>query len=295
MTHYLTRVIPAALLLALAAVLAGGGTAAADIEPGNIPAQTIQTAYPTQPGATYDGALQPDTGSGYHDLDYLAVTVANAGETLEFTLQNTTQGVDPSAYEWCPVYMSILDQTNNLVGGQGSGAGTVATYQDTEVFDWTFSAPGTYYLVLESNGDMPAGRPTYAVSYRIVSAGDATHGAGQPGASEPTPGHPPTAPAGPLVRSLRVLEKQHGHGIIATIGLSGQSSLVAEVLMPGVRKPIALKRVSLTAGSHELLLRLPALEWRAMKHSGLSLQLRISVRGASGASVTYERPVTVSR
>jgi hypothetical protein len=285
-----SRLFTALLTLALAGALAAAVPAHAEIEPGNIPAETIQSAYQTQPGFTYQGAFEPDTVAGYHDLDYLAFTVTNPGETLEFTVQNTTQGVDPNRYEWCPVYASILNGANILVA---NGAGTVATYQDTEVFDWTFASAGTYYLVMESNGDMPAGDPTYAVSYAVVAPGAAA-GSGTPGSAGANPGQP--APKRlPLVRSLRVLEKQHGRSVTATIRLGMRSSLMASLFLPGVSRPVTVTRASLKAGRHKLVLRLPSLDWGVVKRSGLSLALRISVRGAAGASATYARPVTLSR
>jgi hypothetical protein len=125
-------------LVAVGAVLVFAAAADAEIQPGNISAASIQTAYPIQPGTTYHGAFQPDTAT-YHDLDYLAFTVANPGETLEFTLQNTSSCTPPGSYEWCPVYASILGQSNTLVG---DGAGTIATYGDTESLDWSFSTSG---------------------------------------------------------------------------------------------------------------------------------------------------------
>jgi hypothetical protein len=239
-----------------------------------------QTAYPTQPNTTYNGAFQPDTAT-YHDLDYLAVTVANPGETLEFTLQNTTQSNGP---ESSPVYLSVLNQANTLVA---NGAGTIATYADTEWFDWTFSTPGTYYLVMESNGDEPPGNPSYAVSYRIVSGGSPSPP--NPPSSGSKPPHVP--PLAPLVRSLRVAWKQYGRTVTALLSLGQQASVRAKLTRRGSRRSIvSLTRSSLGPGSPKLALRLPASYVKALTY-GLSLKLTISVRGTSGISRTFNQTV----
>jgi hypothetical protein len=299
----------------LVASVAGAGPAAAEVEPGNIPAGTIATAYPVQQSTWYSGAFQPDQynpdGSyRYHDLDYLAFTVARAGETLEFTLQNTSTCSPPTTYEWCPVYLSLLDQTNNQVGGANSGAGTIATYGDTEAFDWTFSTPGTYYMVLEYNGDEPAGQPTYSVKFGPPpppSAGGPTGGrsgsggtyggtAGGPGSSGPNGGGFGRTAA--LVSLLRVFKQQRGSVVKATLTLGQWAKYVRVALDPaGSKKAItAIKRAPLGPGPHRYKLVLPA-RYRAMleaRHK-LSLVVQVTVRGSSGVTETFNRRVTLSR
>jgi hypothetical protein len=278
------------ILPALAAVLAGAAPASADIQPGNIRADSIQAAYATQPNTTYTGAFQPDTAT-YHDLDYLALTVQNPGETVEFTLQNTSLCTPPGNYEYCPVYLSLLNQSNTLIA---DGAGTIATYNDTEWFDWTFQTPGTYYMVMESNGDEPAGNPTYAVSYKVVSQGSQSSGApgGNPG-SNPNPNHGQPAKA-PLVRSLRVASKQHGRTVRALLRLGRRGSVHATLRLRGSpRSIVTLRRGSLGPGSHRLSLRMPASYQKALTY-GLLVNLRISVRGRSGPSRTFSEDLLVT-
>jgi hypothetical protein len=269
------------------ATMALATPAAAEIEPGNIPAEDIATAYPTQPSTWYYGAFQPDTAT-YHDLDYLAFTVASAGETVQFSLQNTTAAVDPNAYEWCPVYLSILDGSDTLVA---DGAGTIATYGDTEVFDWTFPTAGTYYMVMESNGDMPAGDPTYAVSYALVSGGgpgSSPPGSSPPGSSPPGSSPPGSSPPGSspplLVSSLLVPGRQHGHAVHATIVLA-QAAEVRAVLKRDGKVIAAARRTRLAPGTHRLALRVPSAYSRRRR---LSVVLQISVGAAS-----YTRLVTL--
>jgi hypothetical protein len=266
--------IAALTMLAFAGALPAA--AGAEIEPGNIPAETIQTAYPIQPGVTVDGTFKVDTAT-YHDLDYLAVTVAAAGETLEFTLQNTTQGINPATCdEWCPVYLSILNQSNTLVG---DGAGTVATYGDTEVLDWTFQTTGTYYLVMESDGDQPL---SYATSYEILS-GSSGGGGDQ--------GSPPSAP---LVRSLHVSGHQRGDAVRAKLRLGQPASVRARLLNAHGKTVKVFKQSSLGAGTHSITLKLPAVYRRALARlHRIKLKLAFSVSGAS-ATAGYTRSVTLS-
>ena len=286
MTHYLKRAVPAALVLAFAVT----APAAGEVGPGNIAASSIQTAYVTQPGTTYAGAFQPDTAT-YHDLDYLAFTVQNPGETVEFTLQNTSLCRPPGIYEYCPVYLSLLNQSNVLIA---DGAGTIATYNDTEWFDWTFQAPGTYYMVMESNGDEPPGNPTYAVSYKVVSPGSPSSGppGGNPGSKPPPQGR---ARKAPLVRSLRVASKQHGQTVRALLRLGRRGSVHATLKLSGSpRSIVTLRQRSLGPGSHKLSLRMPSSYGKALTY-GLLLSLRISVRGHSGQVRTFSERVLLTR
>jgi hypothetical protein len=279
---------------ASAEVLAGGGTVSAD---------TIATAYPVQQSTWYYGAFQPDQynpdGSyKYHDLDYLAFTVTSAGETLEFTLQNTSTCNPPNDFEWCPVYLTLLDQTNNQVGGSSSAAGTIATWGDTEFFDWTFSTPGTYYMVLEYNGDEPPGQPTYAVKFgpppppsSPTSGSGCKHhcGTGHPGSSGPSP------PA-PLVSRVRVLSRQTGTTVKATLTLGQWAKYVRVALLPsGSTKAIAaIRRAPLAPGTHRYKLKLTSAYQRLLKaRHKLSLVVQVTVHGASGSQETFRRRVTL--
>jgi hypothetical protein len=281
-TQYFKSVLLAALLLVLAAARAD-----ALIEPGNLGALPANP-YFTQPGVTVNGTLETNQplGPGGTPQDYLKFTVSSSGETIEFTDQNTSTGIDPhQCDQFCPVYLSLVDSSFT---GLGDGSGTVATYGDTEVFDWTFQNPGTYYMVMESDGDVNLG---YAASY-VVAGGGSAPGTGSPG---PGPSAPSRAASPPLVRSLRVLEKQRGHGVTARVRLGQRASLVARVYLTGASKPIAsLARTKLKPGPHKLVLRIRKLDWAVVSRPGLSLQLRISVRGASGGGATFTRPVTLS-
>jgi hypothetical protein len=270
------------VLLAVAvSALVGAPGASALIEPGNIGALP-GNPYPTQPGVAVQGRLftnQP-LGPGGTPQDYLKFTVMSAGETIEFTDQNKTTGVNPATCDaWCPVFLSLV---NSSFKGLGAGSGTIATYADTESFDWTFSAPGTYYMVMESDGDVNV---SYAESYRIVSGviGGCKHSC------------VPTTP--PVVRTLHVSPKQTGTRVNAyiTLGQSARSVRMALLYGKHLRSIASLTRAPLRPGRHHLKLRLPArYQHKLNAQHRLQLVVRITVRANSGASKTYNRKVTLT-
>jgi hypothetical protein len=274
------------LMAAIGGALVLAAPAGALIEPGNIGALP-GNPYPTQPGATVDGTLftnQP-LGPGGTPQDYLKLTVANPGETIEFTDQNTTTGINPNTCDqFCPVYLSLVDSSFT---GLGAGSGTIATYADTEIFDWTFPTPGTYYMVMESDGDVNL---SYAESYRIVSGGGGSGGCQQncgPGSV--------TSP--PLVRKLRVSPKQHGTTVNAyvTPGQTVRSVRVALLYRKHLKTIAAQTRGPLGTARQRFTLALTAAYRRRLKaQHKLYLVLRITVIGKSGATVTYNRYVTLT-
>lgn len=238
------------------------------------PDESVAQAFgPLQPGVTYSGAFRTQD-----DVDYLAVVVSKAGETLEFTLSNTTRPcVDPDD-QGCPVYATLMTPSDQQVGGDSSAAGTIATNNDTEVFDWTFQSPGTYYVLMESNGDLAAGSPTYTLGFNHVLSGSA-----------------------PIISSLRVPAHQHGASVKAKLVLAQAAvTLRADLLL--LRKGNTPHRIvrqtrhNLAPGSYHLLMKLPKRyrQMLAATHS-LSLLLKITVVGASGSQQTITRHVTITR
>jgi hypothetical protein len=178
--------------------------------------------------------------------------------------------VNPNPYEYCPVYLSLLNQSNTLIA---DGAGTIATYGDTEVFRWTFQTAGTYYMVMESNGDMPAGDPTYAVSYRVTSGSQSS----------------------PLIRSLHVARHQLGTSVTARVDLGQPAALIRALLVSERGKTIAVDtRHALGVGRERLTLELPASYRRVLKdRHRLRLTVKLKVAGASGHA-SFSRPITLT-
>lgn len=311
------RVLHAVLVVTLASTgaLLSSRSAGAEVLPANIAAETIQTAYSTQPDTTYGGAFYPDTAT-YHDLDYLAFHVASAGETLEFVVQNTTQPCNDRYDLGCPVYATLMDGTNQQVGGDTSAAGTIATNGDTEIFDWTFGAPGTYYLLMESNGNDPAGTPIYLVRYSVLSGPGGAPGGGSGGTTGGTyggtyggtSGGPGSGQFGSvpgrtavLVSSFRVLQHQRGAAVTVTFTLGQRAALLfSELLVPRshkAAKPILFTfRGSMGIGRHQLLLTLPSSYRRELKrHRHLSLVVRVGFLGASAHWLVFTREVSLAR
>ena len=158
---------------ALVALLAAGLLAL--VLPAGAPADVIGAGPAEYPAAAYGpvapGQVVPGAFSGPADVDYLSFVVARAGETLQFTVRNTTAACQDPFDAGCPVYLTLMDPTGlSQVGGATSDAGTIATYGDTETFTWAFDAPGTYYMLLESDGDLPGGSPTYGVAVTLPAA-----------------------------------------------------------------------------------------------------------------------------
>lgn len=260
----------------VAAALTFPALADANIEPGNIAAPWTNP-YPTQPNVTYRGALPPDSGS-YHALDYLKFTVTSAGETIEFTDQNATTGIDPNGcYHYCRLFLSLIDQNQT---GLGDGAGTFATYGDTEVVDWTFPSAGTYYVVMESDGDVPY---SYAVSYTIVSGGG----------PEPCNCGPP--PIASLIRKLHVSPTQRGASVKVDVTPGQSVRSVRVALLHGKHSIVTQMRGPLGVARHRFTLHLPAAYRHKLKaRHKLKLLVQITARGKNGASLTYYRPVTLT-
>lgn len=297
------------LLVALA-ILAFPTAGAADIAGAGSDETASQAYGPLQVGVAYSGAFVSPS-----DDDYLSFVVSQAGETLQFTVQNTTRTCQDPYDAGCPVYATLMDTTGqNQVGGDNSDAGTIATVGDTETFAWTFAQPGTYYVLMESDGDLPAGSPSYSLKLTGGSGSGSSGGSGGSGGSRGSGGShgPGSSGAGttgsPLVRSLKVLPHQRGSAVAVTLGLSRATPWVRVKVFhahgrgrPGHgrsrSRPVASRTFHhLRAGRHRLVLRLPSADRRKLGHGGrLSLILRITVATASGPPKRYMRAVILTK
>jgi uncharacterized cupredoxin-like copper-binding protein len=155
----LTTVVIAAAVAAPVAVANPAGGGAADS-----PAQAQPIARNTQVAGAFQGS------SDY--FDYYSFTV-QAGETLRFTLTNTTSCTHSADVDQdgCPVYGWLADASNNQLGGPDSDAGGSTSvgpngaYSSQVSWVWTFSQAGTYYIGLQDDEDpaIPAGTPSYTI------------------------------------------------------------------------------------------------------------------------------------
>jgi hypothetical protein len=148
----------------MAMLLLGGTLAIADVAG---PDDSLGTAYgPIQAGSPVDGAFTPS-----ETVDYIKFVVDTSGESLHFSVQNTTGSCTSTSELPCPVWGTLLDGNAQQLGGEGSTAGTGEVDQGAgDVIDWTFDQPGTYYLAMDSAGD----NPSYAVQYVVVPAPSGT-------------------------------------------------------------------------------------------------------------------------
>lgn len=278
-----------ALLVVLVAV-AFPAAGVADISGAGSDETTAQAYGPLQDGIAYSGAFVSQS-----DVDYLSFIVAQAGETLQFTLQNTTQVCQDPDDAGCPVYATLMDSTGqNQVGGDDSDAGTIATAGDTETFAWTFTQPGIYYVLMESDGDLPAGSP----SYSLEVAGVPGSRSGGPGGSGGSGGSGAGNTGSPPVSSLKVTPHQRGSAVAVTLDLGRFAPWVRVTVFlahgRGRARPVVSRTFHhLHAGHHHLVLPLPPADRRMLARGRrLSLILRITVATASGPSQRYTRPVT---
>jgi hypothetical protein len=225
------------------------------------------------------------------DVDYLAFRVAFAGETLGFLVANTTQSCNSPDDDSCPVYATLMDQTNQQVGGDSSSAGTVATAGDTEAFSWTFAQPGTYYLLMESNGNLADGQPTYSVGVAVPGG---TGGPGGPGGTGGSGG------SGPAVKSITVRRRQRGNRVTAQVVLTQLVTSLSATLFAlgphGRQTEIAKQtRHSAAPRTYRLAIALPAFYRRELDHRHrLSLVLETTVTTSSGRRLDYTRRVTLT-
>jgi len=239
------------------------------------PDESIPEAYgPMAPGTAYSGAFD---NTSYDDVDYLAFRVTQAGQTLEFTVANTTSPCNDPDEAGCPVYATLMDDTDQQVGGDSSSAGTVATAGDLEQIDWTFAQPGTYYLLMESNGDEAPGSPSYTVGYTVLG------------------GSVPAGNPAPVLKSLTVARRQHGSAVLGRLVLGQPVAVLQARLVAGHRLVRMLTQRAVSSGAHRLRLPLPGY-WRARlkRAHSLALVLRLTLVTASGRRLSYRRPVTVS-
>jgi hypothetical protein len=251
--------------------------AQADLSGGGPDETAANAAGPLTPGQPVSGAF-----TGPSDVDYLGVAVAQAGETLTFTIQNTTaQCADPND-AGCPLYATLMDSSGqNQVGGSDSDAGTIATAGDTESFSWTFSAPGRYELLLESNGDLPAGSPSYTVTLGAPAGG---------GGAPPGPGGS-GSDTGPVLSAIRIHSRdgrqvQLGLDVVHEVRGGLVSLFEARASRPFSRHRLGL----LKAGWHTVRINLPGVIVRRIRHRRvLPLRAEITLQPVTGRAFTVVR------
>ncbi len=285
------RALAAFVCTASLATALGAGAADADVAG---PDDSIQQAFgPLAPATWYAGQFKGDG-----DVDYLAVRVQEPSLTLHVDVENT---VSPCMSVWlngCPIWATFIDGQSLQVGGEGSSAGTGQVDAGaSDVIDWTFAAPGTYFLAMDSAGDLP----TYRVRY-LATAPPAygPGGAGGPGAG----GEPPGAGAGggagsatTPAASLTVTRRQRGNVVRARIVVRRPlRSLTVSVGRTGAKAYATRRLTAVRAGRRTVVLRLGPAGRRALARAGrLRLAVRLVAVPVAGSRLILRRAVILDR
>ncbi|HEU0317030.1 MAG TPA: hypothetical protein VFR49_06855 [Solirubrobacteraceae bacterium] len=281
--------------VALAGTLAMAGPALADIAG---PDDSIQQAFgPMSSGSSYSGAF---VSPG--DVDYLAIAVARPNTMVHVDVENTVAACASPNLTGCPIWGSLIDGQGGQVGGEGSTAGTGEVDAGaSDVIDWTFSAAGTYYLAIDSSGDLP----TYRVRETAIEpglpggapAGSPGSAGGQPGSGPAggttTGGHPSTGQAVTLALSRH----QRGDTIRARLVVRRPVRLLTlSVTTPSSRLLASARLTSVPVGRRTVALRLGRAGRGALVRAGrLRLTVRLVAQPVTGGPQSTVRSTTLGR
>jgi hypothetical protein len=246
------------------------------------PDDSIDQAYgPLVSDTSYSGTFKSET-----DVDYLAFDVAKAPQTLHFDVTNTVSGCMSVNLTGCPIYATLVTAAGQQVGGEGSSAGTAAVPEgSSDVIDWTFDAPGRYFVAMDSDGD----GPTYTLRYRVVppAAGSAGAGAGGDG----------TTPRPLPIASVRATTPQRGSVVRARLNIvRALRTLTVRLERAGAARgaaPVAVARLAaVQPAKRTISLRLNARARKDLERRGsLALRVRVVALPDGGATQVLSRSV----
>jgi hypothetical protein len=239
------------------------------------PDENMSQAYgPLAGDYSYAATLQSDS-----DQDWYYFYVPAAGDQLHWTVSNTTPFTGCSAgFYSCSVYATLEDSTGHQVGGSDSSAGTSGVMPSTtQSIDWTFDAPGKYYLAVI--GD--SGQLSYQFSVT------------------PASGLSSTPPGGGGGSSLHVTAHQRGRDVDVSLLVPSSGARLDAYLYTGAGR-------SLKAAGHKALAHLPqgtlrfaislnSRAWSALKdHHRLTLTQRITLTLPTGKLVRASEKVLMT-
>jgi hypothetical protein len=240
------------------------------------PDENMSQAYgPLRGDFTYAATLQ----SG-NDQDWYYFYVPAAGDQLHWTVSNTTPltGCTGGIYA-CNVYATLEDSTGHQVGGGDSSAGTSGVMPSTtQTIDWTFDAPGKYYLAVIGDG----GQLSYQFSVT------------------PASGLSSTAPAGGGGSSLHLKSKQRGRDVDASLVVPSAGTRLDARLYTGAGRAQQTAGQTVLAhlakGTVHFTISLNSRAWSALKrHHRLTLTERIALTPRSGKVVHASQKVIATR
>jgi hypothetical protein len=240
-------------------------------------ATAVTLSWNTPVSGAFQDSTYPSNPDGQGDQDYLAFSVAYPGQVLSFKLQNTTSGcnaIDVNL-DGCPVYDTLMDSTGqSQVGGSTSGAGDQATAGDTETFTWKFTSAGSYYVLLENDGGLPNGYPSYTFTLgapKVHASGlRLSHAQGSSRAK---------------VRFHLASTASFVKLSVRTAPRSGRARAVMARTLTGVR-----------GGSHTVSFGLPRWLRHLLSHAGsVRVKFSVTTTSASGSRSTASRHFTLRR
>jgi hypothetical protein len=256
----------------LASTMFGARAARADYQG---PDENTSQAYgPLRGDYTYAATVQ---GS---DQDWYYFYVPAAGDHLHWTVSNTTAvtACPPSPFA-CNVYATLEDSNGQQVGGGNSSAGTSGVMpQSTQSIDWTFDAPGKYYLAVIGDGD----QLSYQFSVTPAS-----------GLSNTPPG------GGGAGSSLRLKAKQQGRDVDISLVVPSSGARLDASLYTGANRTLQaagqLRRTQLPQGTVHDAIELNSRAWTALKkYHRLTLTLRVALTLRSGRVLHGSEKVIVT-
>jgi hypothetical protein len=251
-----------ALAAALASLTLATRAARADYQG---PDENTNEAYgPLRGDYSYSATLQ-----SANDQDWYYFYVPAAGDKLHWTVANTTPvtGCNSGIYS-CSVYATLEDSNGQQVGGADSSAGTSGVAPTTtQNIDWTFDAPGKYYLAVI--GD--SGQLSYQFSVTPAS-----------GLSSTAPG------GGGRSSALHLKAHQSGRDVEISLVVPTPGARLDAGLYTGaghsLRTAGLLRRAHLPRGTVKYAIELSSRAWTAAKkHHRLTLTLRVVLTMSTGA------------
>ncbi|MEA2220347.1 MAG: hypothetical protein QOJ35_2973 [Solirubrobacteraceae bacterium] len=273
---------PAAVAL-LAVLSVATPAAIADV---GAPDDSIQTAFgPLRSGTWYAGTFKSAV-----DVDYLAIAVPQAPAAVHVDVANTIAECMSPDLTGCPIWATLIDAGAMQVGGEGSSAGTgPVTAGGSDAIDWTFAQPGTYYLAMDSAGDLP----TYAVRQVTISpppSGGLPAGGGNTSGQSGSGGADRSAPA-----SLVVSRRQRGDAVRCRIVVRRALRRLTLSVRRGDGTTFqSLRLGAVGAGRRVVALRLAPAGRRALaRHGRLPLTVHMIAVPQAGSRLIVGRPVTL--
>jgi hypothetical protein len=258
-------------LVAVLAVAAAAVPAASSLAAGGD--TRAQATGPLHGDVDYAGTLKQGD-----DQDWYFFYVPAAGGHLHWTVTNTTPKSQcvPPGVNGCHIYATLVDDNGKQVGGENSAAGiSGANPGEMQDIDWTFDAPGRYYLAFNEDGD--GGSYSFKVTPASGLADSLPSGTGT------QPSTPLRIGATPLARGVRVrvTVAAAGSTVRAKLSRAGRTAGSRTLHNAGARKHVFT--VALTRSTLATLRR---------RHR-LALKLAVTVTAPSGAVQRASRTVNL--